>query len=224
MFKISLSAWTGHHSGVPMKLIFWLKAATLAVFSVCFLLSVPLPANAFLFTMNFDETGACSWTSASNGSGSCTGSLVSDPSATPLTNDPVWVFNLPSATYTGQVNVLDPNGDISDRLRFIDSSGSFLSCIPTSGLSVCADRLIFYSFDDVTPLGTLGDTPSSVTEDANGNFSFTPGFCTAGAGNCNVFNGVSPVPGPIVGAGLPGLVVVFGGLIAVARRRRKQAA
>jgi hypothetical protein len=62
---------------------------------------------------------------------------------------------------------------------------------------------------------TTGPGPYSVTEVYD---------LTLGAGGGATTAIVVSVPGPVVGAGLPGLLAACGGLIALARRRRRKAA
>jgi len=63
-----------------------------------------------------------------------------------------------------------------------------------------------------------------VTANADGNFFVADILCGSGVAVCGGLTGpvdVSQVPGPVLGAGLPGLVMACVGLVGLARRRRK---
>jgi hypothetical protein len=226
--------------------------ALLATSALALVSLAPTTASAdFLFTMNFDENGNCTWTSVTAGAGSCTGTLEADPSATlpGFITDPsthkVWVFPIPIGTagsqngvqatvYSGQLSILDPTtGLVSDRLRWIDPNGQFNTCFnPANGGTLgdtCATRMILYSADDIGAMIPLtSGVGSSITENPNGSFTFvTDGCPPTGAPPCNTYNGLSApssVPGPIVGAGLPGLLSGLYGLFWLNRKRRNRGA
>ena len=104
---------------------------------------------------------------------------------------------------------------------FETSLGDFMETLTVTSVTTGASALNILAFGTITETPVPGGAqldPSPVTYSASYTQNNGPGTLINAS-----FNDAT-VPGPIVGAGLPGLLAACGGLIALARRRRRRAA
>jgi hypothetical protein len=161
-----------------------------------------------------------------NGNGTVNGFLGPQPAPFSLQNDPgpgglpgVLTYNLlnPPGLTAGDILINEPGDGLGDVVRFN----------PTEVCSGGTGCLLFYSAGP--PFDSLADTPTppgafyanniTLTEDATGQVIYTPvagqpGF-VAGAGAPVVYDLISdvPVPAPLIGHGLSGVLAVGGVLL-----------
>jgi hypothetical protein len=116
-----------------------------------------------------------------------------------------------AVTLTGIATLFDPaHADFGTGNPL---TGSFLFC---AGNSACTPTTQVSFSEANSANGTLG------TASAGTDFAFAE--LNGTGGNVEFYVSAltyNPVPGPIVGAGLPGLIAACGGLVALARRRRQ---
>jgi len=127
-----------------------------------------------------------------------------------------WVSNdSTSSSSIEHVSTIDFTGWITD-VGYETNSCSSGGTVSPSGASRSADGGTIDFSTSIAP----GQASTCFVIETNA-FSDAQGVINLIDGGIASFFGFEPVPGPVLGAGVPGLILACGGLIGLARRRRR---
>jgi hypothetical protein len=214
------------------------KLALLAAVSALGLLGVPLGAEANQITLlgtngGISLTGTGTLVNVSIASGTGDGATFQATGFSNVSGN----YTLGGVSFTAGPNTVEqyPAGANTETFNYTDTAGDTLT--GNIHYNFIQDNTTNPKFFGTLTATTVSGTPQFVST-FGGAAPLKIDFTTTELGggrtldnlvamSATVTVGVSSgeiVPGPIVGAGLPGLVAACGGLVAMARRRRKRTA
>lgn len=181
-----------------------------------------LLAGAAVLSMSV-ASNALTITDLGNNPNSATGHFSNSVLGTTFTDQyPFHLIGSQFVTFASATNdFTQPSDFISNFTGQLFSSG--LNGLPGGGDDVALSPLVFAGPCATNPTGCQVLAGSAIL--AAGNYFLQisgAGGGTSGYGGDLTTSPVTAVPGPIAGAGIPGLVMAVFGMIGLARRRRKR--